>query len=242
MHRPLFLVLALLMTTAAQAQSGSGNGIGNSGAGNGNGNGNGSGNVVAAVAGSSSSVNIGGSGSGSGRNTPGVWAPGLAAAGIESCLGSASVGGAGPGFGVTIGGTLTDKGCNLRLYARTLYSLGHQVAATQILCNDPDVALALAVEGVRCLSGPGAEAQQAVGFTGPEGYAPVADPDREVRTEPADLLVRPASAKRRRRTHADPGAVRRTGAHLGGERPRERPATARAPVRAGAAQASPGGA
>ncbi|GJE15230.1 hypothetical protein FOHLNKBM_6310 [Methylobacterium longum] len=225
MRRTLFLVVSLLMTAAAQAQSGIGNGNGNSGAGNGNGNGNGSNNVLAAAAaaGSSSSVNIGGSGSG--RNTPGVWAPGLAAAGIESCLGSASVGGAGPGFGVTIGGTLTDKGCNLRLYARTLYSLGHQVAATQILCNDPDVALALAVEGVRCLSGPGAEAQRVVGFTVPEGYAAIADLDQEVRTEPEDLLPRLIPAKRRRRTQA------------GARRLPVTPATARAGVPARATQA-----
>ena len=92
------------------------------------------------------------------RNTPAVLAPGLAAAGIETCLGSNSVGGAGPGFGVTIAGTTTDRGCNLRLYSRTLYSMGHKLAATQILCNDPDVAAALALEGVRCLVGPAAEA------------------------------------------------------------------------------------
>ena len=85
-------------------------------------------------------------------------APGLTAAGIETCLGSNSVGGAGPGFGVTIAGTITDRGCNLRLYSRTLYSMGHKLAATQILCNDPDVAAALALEGVRCLVGPAAEA------------------------------------------------------------------------------------
>lgn len=92
------------------------------------------------------------------RNTPAVLAPGLTAAGIETCLGSNSVGGAGPGFGVTIAGTITDRGCNLRLYSRTLYSMGHKLAATQILCNDPDVAAALALEGVRCLVGPAAEA------------------------------------------------------------------------------------
>ena len=92
------------------------------------------------------------------RNTPAVLAPGLTAAGIETCLGSNSVGGAGPGFGVTIAGTTTDRGCNLRLYSRTLYSMGHKLAATQILCNDPDVAAALALEGVRCLVGPAAEA------------------------------------------------------------------------------------
>ncbi|MGH1570683.1 hypothetical protein ACRAWG_08495 [Methylobacterium sp. P31] len=176
--RPLLVSFALLAATAAQV--GAGNGIGNSGAGNGNGSNNAL--AAAAAAGSSSSVSIGGSGSG--RNTPGVWAPGLAAAGIESCLGSASVGGAGPGIGVTIGGTLTDKGCNLRLYAWTLYSLGHRVAATQILCNDPDVALALAVEGVRCLAGPGAEAQRRVGFSPTEDYASVADSQPELRSEP----------------------------------------------------------
>lgn len=234
MRRSLPFLVALLLTTAAQAQSGIGNGIGNFGAGNGNGNGNGSNNALAAAAaaGSSSSVNIGGSGSG--RNTPGVWAPGLAAAGIESCLGSASVGGSGPGLGLTIGGTLTDKGCNLRLYARTLYSLGHRVAATQILCNDPDVALALAVEGVRCLSGAGAEAQRAAGFTSVDAYA-AADPDQEARPDPELFLPRPAPVKRRRRAQAEPG-----------RRPTSSPATARAGTsgRAGAAQAlvSPGGA
>lgn len=236
MRRPFLLVLALLTATAAQAQSGSGNGIGNSGAGNGNGNGNGSNNVLAAAAaaGASSAVTIGG---GSGRNTPGVWAPGLAAAGIESCLGSASVGGSGPGLGLTIGGTLTDKGCNLRLYARTLYSLGHRVAATQILCNDPDVALALAVEGVRCLSGPGAEAQRAVGFTAAEGDGATAVLD----PEPMAILPRPAPIRRRRRVQAVPG--RRPVAAPATARGAT-PATARGGAPTGAAQApsSPGGA
>ncbi|MCJ2095835.1 hypothetical protein MKK67_25540 [Methylobacterium sp. J-072] len=203
MNRLLFLWLALVMATAAQAQVGAGNGNGNSGAGNGNGNGNGSNNALAAAAaaGSSSSVSIGG---GSGRNTPSVWAPGLAAAGIESCLGSASVGGAGPGIGVTLGGTLTDKGCNLRLYARTLYSLGHRVAATQILCNDPDVALALAVEGVRCLAGSGAETQRAVGFAPSADYPAVADLGAETRSELEPAVSRRAPAKRRRRAQAEP--------------------------------------
>ena len=158
----LFLVIA---ASAANAQviNGSNNGNGNTGIGNGNGNngngnGNGSFNTTTATSdltagASNSSVTFNGK-----RNTPAVIAPGLAAAGIETCLGSNSVGGAGPGFGVTIAGTITDRGCNLRLYSRTLYSMGHKLAATQILCNDPDVAAALALEGVRCLVGPAAEA------------------------------------------------------------------------------------
>ena len=77
-------------------------------------------------------------------------APGLAAAGIEACLGSASVGGSGAGFGLTIGSTLVDRGCELRLYSRALYAMGYKRAATELLCNDPDVARALAEDGYIC--------------------------------------------------------------------------------------------
>ena len=148
-----------------QRQQHSGLGSGN---GNGNGNGNGSNNTTStsASAGSNNTTSTSASAGGSAvtlnnnrRNAPAITAPSLAAAGIETCLGSNSVGGAGPGFGVTIAGTITDRGCNLRLYSRTLYSMGHKLAATQILCNDPVVAAALALEGVRCLVGPAAEAR-----------------------------------------------------------------------------------
>src|SRR5664279_1518010 len=57
-------------------------------------------------------------------NVPNVYAPGLAAAGTEVCLGSVSAGGAGAGFGLSIGGTFVDKECQLRLNARTLATLG----------------------------------------------------------------------------------------------------------------------
>lgn len=167
------LVLASLVATDARAQLVSGNNNGNAGSGigssngNGNGNGNGSNNTVAGGT-SSSAVNVR-----SRQQAPAIVAPGLTAAGIESCLGSTSIGGAGPGFGVTIGGTTTDRGCNLRLYSRTLYALGHRVAATQILCNDPDVAQALLAEGIQCRVGVGAEVQRAAG-----GMAALASADQ----------------------------------------------------------------
>ena len=137
----------LLIVSGAQAQVGSGsnNGNGNVGTANGNGNGNGSGNTLSARA---------------NTRTTAVVAPSLAAAGIESCLGSTSVGGAGGGVGITIASTVTDRGCNLRLFSRTLYNLGHRKAATQILCNDPDAALALRSEGVHCEIGVGAEMER----------------------------------------------------------------------------------
>lgn len=153
--------MATLWTMTAQAQLVAGNNNGNAGSGvgssNGNGNGNGNGSNNSLSGGSSNSlVSIRGQ-----RQAPAIVAPGLAAAGIESCLGSTSIGGAGPGFGVTIGSTTVDRGCNLRLFSRTLHALGHREAATQILCNDPEVAQALVAEGIRCRVGIGAEIQRA---------------------------------------------------------------------------------
>jgi len=149
--RFLIAMAALLITlAAAQAQtviSGNGNGNGNSGTGSGNGNGNGNGNGIVTVMNSARG------------NTPSFAAPGLAAAGIESCMASVSAGGAGGGVAVTIAGPIVDKGCDIRLFARTLYALGYRQAATQILCNDPQAAAALAVEGVRCYVGIGAQIQ-----------------------------------------------------------------------------------
>jgi hypothetical protein len=148
-------LIALTTGAAAQVINGSGNGNGNLGVGNGNGNGNGSGNTT------SNSVTVvpglAGNGLRQRANTPSVYAPGLAAAGIESCIASASAGGSGAGFGLTVALTTEDKGCNLRLYSRTLFAMGHRVAATQILCNDPQVAQALALEGVACQAGESAQ-------------------------------------------------------------------------------------
>jgi hypothetical protein len=147
---PAFMALVALTTAAAAQVVGNGNGNGNSGFGNGFGNGNGSGNVTS----NSTTVVPGVSSNGWQRaNTPSVYAPGLAASGIESCIASASAGGSGAGFGLTVALTTEDKGCNLRLFSRTLYAMGHRIAATQILCNDPKVAQALALEGVVCQTG-----------------------------------------------------------------------------------------
>ena len=74
---------------------------------------------------------------------PNVYAPGLAAAGAEVCLGSVSAGGAGAGFGVSIGGTYVDQECQLRLNARTLATLGYTVAAREEMCIDSGVRAAM---------------------------------------------------------------------------------------------------
>jgi len=73
------------------------------------------------------------------KNVPGVVAPGLAAAGLETCLGSVSGGGAFVGTGFSFGTTVPDPGCAARLDARTLWSMGLKKAAVARLCLNPDI-------------------------------------------------------------------------------------------------------
>ena len=70
---------------------------------------------------------------------PSVFAPGLAAAGLETCLGSVSVGASWLGTGLTGGGSIPDQGCAARLDARTLWSMGLKKAAVARLCLNPDI-------------------------------------------------------------------------------------------------------
>lgn len=72
------------------------------------------------------------------RQAPGIGLAGLAAAG-NVCLGSVSVGGSGPGFGLGFGTTTKDEPCNLREYAKLLAGLGYKREAVTVLMNDPVV-------------------------------------------------------------------------------------------------------
>jgi hypothetical protein len=112
--------------------------------------GGGVGNTGTVNANPSSTVTIGGSpastaqtittqGKTSVSTVPSVFAPGLAAAGIESCLGSVSGGGSWLGTGVTLGGSIPDKDCSARLDARTLWAFGLRKAAIARLCLTSDV-------------------------------------------------------------------------------------------------------
>lgn len=74
---------------------------------------------------------------------PGAYAPGLAAAGVETCTSSASSGISGPGFGISFGGTGIDEGCEARLDARTLAGLGLTQSGIQRLCERPKMAVAM---------------------------------------------------------------------------------------------------
>jgi hypothetical protein len=73
------------------------------------------------------------------KNVPSVFAPGLAAAGLETCLGSISGGGALLGTGFSFGTSIPDAGCAARLDARTLWSMGLKKAAVARLCLNGDI-------------------------------------------------------------------------------------------------------
>ncbi len=93
------------------------------------------------------------------KNVPTVYAPGLTAAGTEVCLGSLSAGGAAAGFGLTVGGTMVDRECQLRLNAKTLAVLGYTVAAREEMCLDPEVRAAMMAAGTPCAADKGAPSQ-----------------------------------------------------------------------------------
>ena len=73
------------------------------------------------------------------KTVPRVVAPGLAAAGLETCLGSVSGGGSFVGTGFSFGTTIPDPGCAARLDARTLWSMGLKKAAVARLCLNGDI-------------------------------------------------------------------------------------------------------
>lgn len=73
------------------------------------------------------------------KNVPSVFAPGLTAAGLETCLGAVSGGGAFVGTGFSFGTTIPDPACAARLDARTLWSMGLKKAAVARLCLNGDI-------------------------------------------------------------------------------------------------------
>lgn len=73
------------------------------------------------------------------KTAPSMVAPGLAAAGLETCLGSASGTVSAIGFGIGGGSTYADEGCQARLDSRTLYAYGLKAAAVARLCQRVDI-------------------------------------------------------------------------------------------------------
>ena len=88
------------------------------------------------------------------HQAPAAFAPGLAV-GAEVCAQSVSVGASSPLGGLSFGTTVIDEGCDSRVTARMLYSMGNQAAATAILCKMRKVREAYSTIGTPCPGDPG---------------------------------------------------------------------------------------
>lgn len=86
-----------------------------------------------------SNINQRVSGSTTVKSAPPIAAPSLAAAGLETCLGSASGGVSWLGTGIVGGSTYVDPGCEARLDSRTLASWGLKGAAVARICQQPKI-------------------------------------------------------------------------------------------------------
>jgi hypothetical protein len=82
------------------------------------------------------------------KNVPAVAAPALTTTLTETCMGSSSVGGAGVGFGFSIGTTWRDTACVRRLDSRQVAALGYRDAARELMCDSPAVAAAFERAGM----------------------------------------------------------------------------------------------
>jgi hypothetical protein len=129
--------------------------------------------AVVNVAGTPAVQTINNTGTSTIRNVPSVFSPGLAAAGLETCLGSVSGGGSFVGTGFSFGSTIPDPGCAARLDARTLWSMGLKKAAVARLCLQGEIARSMPEVCVHYL--PQTVAYAAPGAGGPVGYAASGD-------------------------------------------------------------------
>ena len=82
-------------------------------------------------------------------NTPAIGAPGLVA-GATTCLGSTSGGVSVPGFGISGGTTVIDKGCQAINGSIRFAQLGMNEAAVQVMCNVPVYRKTLMETGYDC--------------------------------------------------------------------------------------------
>lgn len=132
---------------------------------------------------------------------PTVVAPGLAAAGVETCLGSSAGGLSLMGGGVSFGSTRVDEGCTIRLLARQLFAFGLKNAALALMCQDDRVAMAMAAVGTPCPPQPApvaasdpTAALSSLGYAADDRTAPAAaEPQAEPTT--AEPQAKPFTAE-----------------------------------------------
>ena len=83
------------------------------------------------------------------RNTPSIATAALTSSN-DTCMGSVSVGGAGPGFGISVGSTYKDDNCVMLKNSREMWNMGFKAAAVALMCTDKANKEALELTGYVC--------------------------------------------------------------------------------------------
>ncbi len=83
------------------------------------------------------------------RNTPSVANAALTSSN-DTCMGSVSAGGSGPGFGLAIGSTYKDDNCVMLKNSREMWNMGFKAAAVALMCTDKANKEALELTGYVC--------------------------------------------------------------------------------------------
>lgn len=83
------------------------------------------------------------------KNTPSIATAALTSSN-DTCMGSVSVGGSGPGFSLGIGTTYKDDNCVMLKNSRELWNMGMKGAAMALMCTDKANREALELTGYEC--------------------------------------------------------------------------------------------
>jgi len=99
------------------------------------------------------------------KNTPSIGLAALASSN-DTCMGSISGGGSGPGFSIGLGSTYKDDNCVMLKNSRELWNMGMKGAAMALMCTDKNNAEALELSGYMCPQKKKAAEKQAAGTLG----------------------------------------------------------------------------
>lgn len=83
------------------------------------------------------------------KNTPGIVGSALVSSN-DTCMGSVSVGGSGPGFSIGVGTTYTDDNCKMLKNSRELWNMGMKAASLALMCTNQANKDALELTGFVC--------------------------------------------------------------------------------------------
>jgi len=83
------------------------------------------------------------------KNTPGIVGSALVSSN-DTCMGSVSVGGSGPGFSIGVGTTYTDDNCKMLKNSRELWNMGMKAASLALMCTNQANKEALELTGFVC--------------------------------------------------------------------------------------------